>query len=160
MQETTTLLSIIRTRGQRGLPLTNVYRLLYNKNLYLTAYGKLYRNDGAMTKGTTQETVDGMSLAKIDSIITLLRQERYRWTPVRRVHIPKASGKTRPLGIPPWSDKLLQEVIRLILEAFYEPQFDHRSHGFRPHRGCHTALSEVQRIWTGTHWFIEGDIAQ
>lgn len=160
MQETTTLLSIIRTRGQRRLPLTNVYRLLYNRNLYLTAYGKLYRNDGAMTKGTTQETVDGMSLAKIDSVITLLRQERYRWTPVRRVHIPKASGKTRPLGIPPWSDKLLQEVIRLILEAFYEPQFDHRSHGFRPHRGCHTALSEVQRIWTGTHWFIEGDIAQ
>lgn len=91
MQETTTLLSVIRTRGQRGLPLINVYRLLYNKNLYLTAYGRLYRNDGAMTKGTTQETVDGMSLAKIDSIILLLRQERYRWMPVRRVHIPKAS---------------------------------------------------------------------
>jgi retron-type reverse transcriptase len=160
MQETTTLLSIIRTRGQRGLPLTNVYRMLYNKNLYLTAYGKLYRNDGAMTKGATPETVDGMSLAKIDGIINLLRHERYRWTPVRRVHIPKASGKTRALGIPPWSDKLLQEVIRLILEAFYEPQFDYRSHGFRPGRGCHTALSEIQRIWTGTRWFIEGDIAQ
>jgi group II intron reverse transcriptase/maturase len=160
VQETTTLLPIIRTRGQRGLPLTNVYRMLYNKNLYLTAYGKLYRNDGAMTKGATSETVDGMSLAKIDHIIDLLRTERYRWTPVRRVYIPKASGKTRPLGIPPWSDKLLQEVIRLILEAFYEPQFDHRSHGFRPGRGCHTALSEVQRIWTGTHWFIEGDIAR
>jgi group II intron reverse transcriptase/maturase len=160
VQETTTLLSIIRTRGQRGLPLKNVYRMLYNKNLYLTAYGKLYRNDGAMTKGATLETVDGMSVAKIDHIINLLRHERYRWTPVRRVHIPKASGKTRALGIPPWSDKLLQEVIRLILEAFYEPQFDYRSHGFRPGRGCHTALTEIQRIWTGTRWFIEGDIAQ
>jgi group II intron reverse transcriptase/maturase len=160
MQETTTLLSIIRTRGQRGLPLRNVYRMLYNRNLYLTAYGKLYRNHGAMTRGTTPETVDGMSLAKIDHLITLLRTERYRWTPVRRVHIPKTNGKRRPLGLPSWSDKLLQEVIRLILEAYYEPQFDHRSHGFRPGRGCHTALSEVQRIWTGTRWFIEGDIAQ
>lgn len=78
MQETTTRLSIIRTCGQRGLPLTNVYRMLYNKNLYLTAYGKLYRNDDAMTKGTTPETVDGMSMAKIDRIITLLRHERFR----------------------------------------------------------------------------------
>jgi group II intron reverse transcriptase/maturase len=160
VQETTTLLSIIRTRGQRGLPLHNVYRLLYNRNLYLTAYGKLYCNHGAMTRGTTPETVDGMSLAKIDQIIALLRNERYRWSPVRRVSIPKANGKRRPLGLPSWSDKLLQEVIRLILEAYYEPQFDHRSHGFRPNRGCHTALSEVQRIWTGTRWFIEGDIAQ
>jgi group II intron reverse transcriptase/maturase len=134
--------------------------MLYNKNLYLTAYGNLYGNAGAMTKGTTSETVDGMSLAKIDRIIMQLRAERYRWTPVRRVRIPKQNGKTRPLGIPTWSDKLLQEVIRLILEAFYEPQFDHRSHGFRPKRGCHTALAEVQRIWTGTRWFIEGDIAQ
>jgi retron-type reverse transcriptase len=102
MQTTTTLLSIIRTRGQRGLPLHNVYRMLYNRNLYLTAYGKLYRNHGAMTRGTTPETVDGMSLAKIDHIIDLLRTERYRWTPVRRVYIPKANGKRRPLGLPMW----------------------------------------------------------
>lgn len=160
MQETTTLLSIIRKRSERGLPLGNLYRMLYNKNLYLTAYGNLYRKQGAMTHGATPETVDGMSLAKIDRIITLIRAERYRWTPVRRVHIPKANGKTRPLGVPTWSDKLLQEVIRLLLTAYYEPQFDHRSHGFRPDRGCHTALREVQRIWTGTRWFIEGDIAQ
>jgi len=160
MQDATTLLTIIRKRGERGLPLRNVYRMLYNRNLYLVAYGNLYRNQGAMTPGATPETVDGMSLAKIDRLITQLRAERYRWTPVRRVHIPKAPGKTRPLGIPTWSDKLLQEVMRLILNAYYEPQFDHRSHGFRPGRGCHTALAEVQRIWTGTRWFIEGDIVQ
>jgi len=160
VQDTTTLLSIIHKRGQRGLPLEHVYRLLFNKNLYLTAYGKLYRNQGAMTKGPNQETVDGMSLAKIDHIIALVRAERYRWQPVRRVLIPKANGKKRRLGLPPWSDKLLQEVIRLILQAYYEPQFNHRSHGFRPNRGCHTALTEVQEIWTGTRWFIEGDIAQ
>ena len=110
-----------------------------------------------MTKGITAETVDGMSLAKIDRIIDALRYERFRWTPVRRVNIPKP-GKTRALGIPTGPDKLLQEVIRMILEAYYEPQFSDHSHGFRPHRGCHTALSEVTRTWTGTRWFVEGDI--
>jgi group II intron reverse transcriptase/maturase len=101
-----------------------------------------------------------MSLAKIDAIIEALRQERYRWTPVRRVYIAKKhSAKQRPLGLPTWSDKLLQEVLRSILDAYYEPQFSRHSHGFRPDRGCHTALAEVQR-WQGTVWFIEGDISQ
>ena len=158
MRTAETVLNVIRDRGERGLPLEDIYRQLYNRDLYLRAYGRLYRNRGAMTKGVTAETVDGMSMAKIDRIIEALRFERYRWTPVRRVHIPKSNGKTRPLGIPTWSDKLLQEVIRMILEAYYEPQFSDRSHGFRPNRGCHTALSEVARNWTGTRWFIEGDI--
>ncbi len=160
MQQTTTLLSIIQKRGQRGLPLKNVYRMLFNKNLYLTAYGNLYSNQGAMTRGSSPETVDGMSLDKIDKIISALRYERYRWSPVRRVQIPKSNGKKRPLGIPSWSDKLLQEVMRLLLQAYYEPQFSPCSHGFRPGRGCHSALMEVRQIWTGTRWFIEGDISQ
>ncbi len=158
MRTAETVLNVIRDRGERGLPLEDIYRQLYNRDLYLRAYGRLYRNRGAMTKGVTAETVDGMSTAKIDRTIEALRHERYRWTPVRRVHIPKSNGKTRPLGIPTWSDKLLQEVIRMILEAYYEPQFSDRSHGFRPNRGCHTALSEVARTWDGTRWFIEGDI--
>jgi len=158
MRTAETVLNVIRDRGERGLPLEDIYRQLYNRHLYLRAYGRLSRNSGAMTKGVTAETVDGMSTAKIDRIIEALRHERYRWTPVRRVHIPKSNGTTRPLGIPTWSDKLLQEVIRMILEAYYEPQFSDRSHGFRPNRGCHTALSEVARTWTGTRWFIEGDI--
>ena len=111
-----------------------------------------------MTPGVTTETVDGMTLAKIDTIIEALRHERHRWTPVRRVNIPKPQGGTRSLGIPTWTDKLVQEVIRLILEAYYEPQFSAQSHGFRPNRGCHTALMEIKRAWTGTKWFIEGDI--
>ena len=158
MQNAETVLNVIRERGERGLPLENIYRLLYNRNLYLRAYGRLYSNQGAMTKGTTAETVDGMSLAKIDRIIDALRYERFRWTPVRRVNIPKPNGKTRALGLPTWTDKLLQEVIRMLLEAYYEPQFSDRSHGFRPGRGCHTALSEVAHNWTGVRWFIEGDI--
>lgn len=154
------ILNIIRERGSRGLPLEDVYRQLYKPSLYLRAYGKLYRNVGAMTRGTTQETVDGMSLEKIDTIIEAIRFERYRWTPVRRVEIPKPKqpGKTRPLGIPTWTDKLLQEVMRSLLEAYYEPQFSDRSHGFRTSRGCHTALTIIERTWRGTKWFIEGDI--
>ncbi|MEL7225487.1 MAG: reverse transcriptase domain-containing protein, partial [Cyanobacteria bacterium J06576_12] len=113
---------------------------------------------GALTKGSTAETIDGMSLGKINAIIEKLRYERYRWTPVRRIHIPKKNGKTRPLGIPSWSDKLLQDVIRSLLEAYYEPQFSEHSHGFRPGRGCHTALVEIKKVWHGTKWFIEGDI--
>jgi group II intron reverse transcriptase/maturase len=158
MQNAETVLGIIRSRGSKGLSLEEAYRQLFNLDLYLRAYGRLYRNAGAMTRGVTAETVDGMSEAKITSIIDRIRHERYRWTPVRREYIPKANGKMRPLGIPVWSDKLLQEVMRSILEAYYEPQFSENSHGFRPQHGCHTALADIQRAWHGTKWFIEGDI--
>ena len=152
------VLGIIRERGKAGKPLEDIYRQLFNHDLFLRAYARLSGNSGVMTPGVTAETVDGMSLAKIEAIITALRYERYQWTPVRRTRIPKKNGKTRPLGIPTWSDKLVQEVIRLILEAYYDPQFSPHSHGFRPARGCHTALGEVITEWTGAKWFIEGDI--
>src|SRR3954463_7164521 len=129
MQNAQTLLTVYRARGTQGLPLERVYRQLFNPHLFLMAYANLYGNAGAMTKGTTAETADGMSLAKIETIIAQLREERYQWTPVRRVEIPKKDGKTRPLGLPTWSDKLLQEVLRLLLEAYYEPQFSDHSHG-------------------------------
>jgi len=160
MQSAETVLSILQARGKRGLPLKNLYRQLYNPQFYLLAYGRLYANDGAMTPGATGETVDGMALEKISSIIDALRSERFRWTPVKRVYIPKKSGKLRPLGLPTWSNKLVQEVVRLLLEAYYDVQFSDHSHGFRPNRGCHTALQEVVHVWKGTHWFIEGDISQ
>lgn len=117
-----------------------------------------HKNEGALTPGTTTETVDGLSLNKIDQLIESIRFERFRWTPVRRTYIPKKNGKTRPLGLPVFTDKLLQEVIRLILEAYYEPRFSDSSHGFRPGRGCHTALRAVTQKGHGTKWFIEGDI--
>ncbi len=113
-----------------------------------------------MTKGTTEETADGMSKDKIATIIDALRHERYRWKPARRIYIPKKDGRKRPLGIQSWSDKLLQEVVRLILDAYFEPQFSPHSHGFRPERGCHTALREIYHNWVGTVWFIEGDISK
>ena len=126
-----------------------MYRQLFNPELFLLAYGRIYANEGAMTPGVTGETVDGMSLAKIETIIDALRRERYRWPPVQRVYIPKKNGKQRPLGLPTWSDKLVAEVVRLLLEAYYDPQFSDRSHGFRPGRGCHTALREVVRRLEG-----------
>src|SRR5260370_2387757 len=159
MQKAEALLRVLGERGRRGLPLTQLYRQMFNKDLYLLAYGNIYSNQGGMTHGTGGETADGMSEEKIEEIAELMRQERYRFSPARRTYIPKKNGKLRPLGIPSWSDKLVGEVVRLLLEAIYEPRFSDRSHGFRKGRGCHTALREVRDYWTGTVWFIEGDIS-
>ena len=134
MQDAGTVLEVLRERGRKGLPCDELYRQMFNKSLYLLAYGNIYSNQGAMTPGPGDETADGMSEAKIDQIIALMRAERYRFAPVRRVLIPKKNGKRRPLGLPSWSDKLVAEVVRLLLEAYYEPQFSGRSHGFRPGR--------------------------
>jgi group II intron reverse transcriptase/maturase len=159
MQEAETVLAVLRERGRKGLPCNELYRQMFNKSLYLLAYGNIYSNQGAMTPGACNETADGMSEAKIGEITAAMRGEQYRFAPVRRVYIPKRNGKLRPLGLPSWSDKLVGEVVRLVLEAYYEPQFSGRSHGFRKGRGCHTALRDVQNTWTGTVWFVEGDIS-
>lgn len=159
MQKAEVVLEILRERGRNGLPCDELYKQMFNKDLYLLAYGNIYSNHGAMTPGADGETADGMSEAETDRITGLMRSERYRFAPARRVYIPKKNGKLRPLGLPSWADKLVGEVARLLLEAYYEPQFSARSHGFRKGRGCHTALVEVQNTWTGTAWFIEGDIS-
>jgi group II intron reverse transcriptase/maturase len=159
MQEAEVVLGVLRERGRKGLPCTQLYRQMFNKDLYLLAYGNIYSNQGAMTPGASAETADGMSEGKIGEIIGLMRHERYRFSPARRVYIPKKNGKLRPLGLPSWSDKLVGEVARLLLEAIYEPVFSRWSHGFRKKFGCHTALRDIREIWTGTTWFIEGDIS-
>src|ERR1700728_1889884 len=159
MQDAETVLAVLRERGRRGLPCDELYRQMFNRQLYLLAYGRIYANDGAMTPGASAETADGMSIAKIDVIIEAMRGECYRFAPAWRILIPKKNGKMRPLGLPSWSDKLVGEVVRLLLEAYYEPTFSANSHGVRPGRRCHTALPEVAIGWTGTTWFIEGDIA-
>ena len=159
MQKAEVVLGVLRERGRQGLPLTQLYRQMFNRELYLLAYGNIYSNQGAMTPGASEETADGMSGEKINEITGLMRNERYRLSPARRVYIPKKNGNLRPLGLPSWSDKLVGEVVRLLLEAYYEPGFSDRSHGFRKRRGCHTALREINDTWTGTTWFIEGDIS-
>src|SRR5712671_7146574 len=159
MQPAEVVLSVLRERGRKGLPCTQLYRQMFNRDLYLLAYGNIYSNSGAMTPGASEETADGMSEEKIKQIVEAMRCERYRFAPARRTYIPKKNGKLRPLGLPSWSDKLVGEVVRLLLEAYYEPGFSDLSHGFRKGRGCHTALRKVRDTWTGTVWFIEGDIS-
>jgi group II intron reverse transcriptase/maturase len=160
MQNAATVLGVLRDRGSKGLPCNELYRQLFNPQMYLLAYGRIYSNHGAMTPGATQETADGMSVEKIERIIDAIRHERYRFAPVRRTHIPKKHGKKlRPLGLPTWSDKLVGGVVRLLLEAYYEPTFSDRSHAYRSGKGCHTALRQVADTWTGTTWFIEADLS-
>ena len=113
-----TILNIIQDRGKRKLPLDDVYRQLYNPDMYLRAYAKLYKNSGAMTPGTMEETVDGMSLDKIDRVIEAIRCERWKWPPARRVYIDKPTGGKRPLGMPDWSPKVVQEIIRSMFNTF------------------------------------------
>ncbi len=137
---------------------TRLYRYLLREDIYYTAYQKLYANRGATTKGPDDDTADGFSSQYVTKLITELSSGTYRAKPVRREYIKKANGKMRPLGIPSFRDKLLQEAVRMILEAIYEPTFDGRSHGFRPNRSCHTALQQISRDFTGVVWFIEGDI--
>ena len=159
MADNRSYIDIVHGLSLKGYQLRDVYRNIKNRELFLMAYGKLYANAGSMTPGNDPEDiVDGMSMRRIDDIIDKLNNGSYEWKPVRRTHIPKKNNKKRPIGMPPWSDKLLQEVIRMVLEAYYEPKFSNYSHGFRPERGCHTALKQIKNGWTGVKWFIEIDI--
>ena len=137
---------------------TRLYRYLLRPDIYYVAYQHLYSNKGAGTKGVTDDTADGFSEIYIENIIEALKNEMYQPKPVRRTYIKKSNGKMRPLGLPVFTDKLIQEAIRMILEAIYEPIFSDYSHGFRPARSCHTALAQIKKEFTGARWFIEGDI--
>ena len=135
-----------------------LYRNLYNTEFYLLAYQQIKSAEGNMTVGIDSETIDGMGMERIHTLIEKIKDFSYQPNPARRSYIPKANGKRRPLGIPSFDDKLIQEVVRLLLESIYEPTFHNCSHGFRPNKSCHTALKYVQKYFTGTKWFIEGDI--
>lgn len=137
---------------------TRLYRYLLRPDIYFTAYEHLYSNNGAATKGTYNDTADGFTEEKAGRLIASLAGESYCPKPSRRTYRKKPDGKQRPLGIPSFSDKLVQEVLRMVLEAVYEPVFLDCSYGFRPDRGCHTALNYIKFNLNGTRWFIEGDI--
>jgi len=135
-----------------------LYRILFNEEMYYVAYQRIYAKPGNMTAGSDGKTIDRMSLSRIEKLIASLKDESYQPQPSRRVYIPKKNGKMRPLGVPAFDDKLLQEVVRMVLEAIYEGQFENTSHGFRPNRSCHTALAQVKDTSSGVKWFVEGDI--
>lgn len=137
---------------------TRLFRYMLRPDIYFVAYQHLYANRGAGTKGINEETADGFSEKYVEQIIEALRTETYRPKPVRRTYIKKSNGKMRPLGLPTFTDKLVQEVIRMILESVYEPIFSNNSHGFRSGRSCHTALTQIKNQFIGARWFVEGDI--
>lgn len=159
MQDPNVLLTMLSRMARKpAVKFDKLFTKLYNIDLWLMAYESIASKPGNMTKGADYRTVDGMSMERIQAVITDLKASRYKPTPVRRVYVRKANGKLRPIGIPSFEDKLLQTVARFLLEAIYEPTFSDASHGFRPRRSCHTALEQVKRM-TGTKWWIEGDIA-
>lgn len=150
--------SLSEHSSQSDYTYERLYRNLYNPQFFYNAYQRIYAKPGNMTAGTDKRTIDGMSLKKIDALIESLKDESYKPKPARRQYIPKKNGKKRPLGIPSFDDKLVQEVVRMILESIYEGYFEPTSHGFRPRCSCHTALSCIQKYYSGVRWFIEGDI--
>jgi len=148
----------LETTSKQGKEVRDLTRFMHLDEIWYEAYANIYSNKGAMTKGIDDNTLDGMSRERIENIIKSLKEETYRPKPVKRVYIPKKNGKLRPLGVPSGDDKLVQEVIRIMLERIYEPVFHDSSHGFRPAKSCHTALEQVQKTWTGIYWFVEFDI--
>jgi retron-type reverse transcriptase len=120
-----------------------LFKLLLDNQLYLIAYQKLRSKPGNMTPGITPITLDGMSEEVITEIISRLKAGKFDFSPGRRIMIPKPRGGERPLTIAPPRDKIVQEVLRMILEAIFEPTFQDTSHGFRPGRSCHTALKDI-----------------
>lgn len=137
---------------------TKLFRYLLRPDIYYVAYQNLYANNGASTKGVNADTADGFSEEKVNAIIEALRKGTYTPAPVRRTYIKKKNGKLRPLGLPTFTDKLVQDAIRMVLQAVYEPIFSDYSHGFRPGRSCHTALAQLKHEFIGAKWFVEGDI--
>lgn len=144
--------------SKNGYRVRNLNEIMRQPEIWYEAYANIYSNKGAMTRGIDEDTLDGMSKERINNIINPLKEETYKPKPVRRVYIPKKDGKKRPLGVPSGDDKLVQEVVRIILERIYEPIFSDNSHGFRKGKSCHTALEQIQKTWTGVKWFIEFDI--
>jgi len=161
MRTETTIKAIdsIAEVSKKGRKVNGLFRLLTNPEvLWKQAYANIYSNKGAITKGVNQNTLDGFSDERANHLIGMLVNKQYCPKPVRRVYIPKKNGKRRPLGVPTGDDKIVQEVVRIILEQVYEPIFSENSHGFRPEHSCHTALSQLVKPWTGVKWIIEFDI--
>lgn len=150
--------SLSKHSGNSSYKFERLYRVLFNEEMFYVAYQRIYAKPGNMTAGADGQTIDGMSIDRIKQLIDNLKNETYQPVPSKRTYIPKKNGKKRPLGIPSFNDKLIQEVVRMILEAMYEGNFEHTSHGFRPERSCHTALINIQKSFTAVKWFIEGDI--
>lgn len=150
--------SLISKNKDSTYKFTKLYKNLYNSEFFLLAYQNLYAKEGNMTEGTDGKNIDAFSVNRIEKLIEKLREETYQPVAVKRVFIPKSNGKKRGLGIPSFDDKLVQEIIRMILEAIYDKTFSKQSHGFRAKKSCHTALLDIKDNFNGVRWWVEGDI--
>src|SRR5260370_13456901 len=151
-------LEALENISKQGKRINGLFRIMEDQILWHEGYANIYANKGAITPGVDEVTLDGFSEERVASIIKQLKDGTYQFQPVRRVFIPKKNGKKRPLGISSGNDKLVQEVVTIILERIYEPTFDDHSHGFRPGRSPHTALEQIDRQWTAVKWFVDMDI--
>lgn len=143
-----------------GVRVKHLYRFMTHfTDLWMQAYANIHANAGALTKGVDETTLDGFGEERVIGIMKKLTDGTYAPKPSRRKYIPKANGKKRPLGVPSGDDKLVQEVVRMLLEQIFEPTFSDQSHGFRTRRSCHTALTQVVQKWKGTKWVIDVDIS-
>jgi group II intron reverse transcriptase/maturase len=152
------ILISLKKRNKSDNKYRKLYKNLYNLDFYKLAYSNIYTKPSQMTKASDDSTIDGMSIDRINKLIEKLRNRSYRPTDLRRIYIQKKNDKTRPISISSFEDKLIQEIIKLILEAIYDDNFSEYSHGFRPNKSCHSALEQIRQKFKGTSWFIEGDI--
>lgn len=148
-------LPILSAQGKR---INGLFNLMKHDALWDAALNRVARNKGAETPGVDGLTFKDFGPERSSRLKTGVLSNAYRPHPVRRVHIPKSNGKTRPLGIPTVEDRVVQEVVRSILERIYEPVFSQHSHGFRPDRSCHTALENIRCTWSGMKWFVDVDV--
>jgi group II intron reverse transcriptase/maturase len=138
----------------------DIFRILRSDDIWIAAYEKLKGNKGALTPGSTSETMDGMSLQRLKRLKDKVLSEEYKFQAVKLILIPRPDGRKRPLGLPTANDKIVQEVMRIILEAIYEPVFSNFSFGFRTGLGCHDALNHVEKRFRWVNHVIEGDIQE
>jgi retron-type reverse transcriptase len=141
----------------------NLFDLTISKDLIRISYNKLKNNKGAMTPGTIQSTADGMSENLIQKLHEDLKNGTFKWNPVARINIQKpgrSKGVTRPLGLPDFTDKLIQHNISFILNCIYEPEFQYLNcnFGFRPKIGCNNAIKQIRIYTNSMDVAIEGDI--
>lgn len=153
------LAGVSKATLKEGVRVKHLFRIMtHYPDVWMRAYANIYANRGATTNGVDDNTLDGMSQERVSHLIQLLKNGHYEPKPARRTYIPKTNGKMRPLGIPSGDDKLVQEVVRILLEEIYEPTFSQSSHGFRPKKSCHTALRDISDHWKGVKWIVDMDI--
>lgn len=158
MQDPNVLLTILSKMAQKpDIKFDKLFQKLYNTDLWVMAYESIATKPSNMTPGSDGKTADGFGMGTIKRYIADLKASRYKPQPSQRTYVEKANGTMRPIGIPCFEDKVLQTVVKFILQAIYEPTFSNASHGFRPNRSCHTALLQV-KAQVGTRWWVEGDI--